>query len=352
MKNRRNLLHKVLTAAAAGVMAVALFANIPEMITTSQAADPVVIVIDPGHGGTGDRNLGAQYNGISEKVATLAVANAMKANLEQYQNVKVYMTRTADTYVSLSDRVKYAQSVGADFMYSIHFNASQAHDLCGSEIWISAFDNNYKLGYEFASVEQQELMNLGLYSRGIKTKLGTRGDYYGILRYARSYNVPCALIEHCYIDQGSDLAWLKSQADPYATLGAADATAVAKYFGLSSKTLGVNYSGYKNVSVAAPTSPVAQDTTAPTVCTINSAVRNTSAKTVSANLTCVDPDGMVIYYRYSYDNGKTWSAVVGWNRALQTDTVTIPNPNNAKTLTVECYNQYDLITVSSAVTMK
>ena len=35
----------------------------------------------------GDRNLGAQYNGLSEKVLTLQVANAMKAELEKYDNV-------------------------------------------------------------------------------------------------------------------------------------------------------------------------------------------------------------------------------------------------------------------------
>ena len=52
-------------------------------IDTSAATGNIVIVIDPGHGGEGDRNLGAQYNGLSEKALTLQVANALKAELER-----------------------------------------------------------------------------------------------------------------------------------------------------------------------------------------------------------------------------------------------------------------------------
>ena len=44
-------------------------------------AEPVKIVIDPGHGGT---NLGAQYNGFTEKYMTMVVANAMAEELKKY----------------------------------------------------------------------------------------------------------------------------------------------------------------------------------------------------------------------------------------------------------------------------
>jgi len=342
---------KIVSICFAIILSFMMFFSYDLSTTSYAATDPVVIVIDPGHGGTGDRNLGAQYNGYSEKEITLKVAKAMKAYLEKFDNVVVYLTRTTDTYVSLADRAKFAASVNADFMYSIHFNASVEHDLCGSEIWISAYGDYYKNGYEFAYVEQQELMSLGLYQRGIKTKLGNNGDYYGILRNARAYGVNCALIEHCYLDQGADLAFLKSSADPYAELGIADATAVAKYFGLKSAALSVDYSSYENISVEAPTTPVSQDLTEPTVCTINSAKKNKKTKTISVNATCIDPDSPIIYYRYSFDNGATWSSVVGWNRALETDTVEIPYTGNVSTLTIECYNQYDLITVSNTVSL-
>ena len=45
-----------------------------------QAEEPVVVVIDPGHGG---ENLGGEYEDYTEKDMTLIVANAMKEELEQ-----------------------------------------------------------------------------------------------------------------------------------------------------------------------------------------------------------------------------------------------------------------------------
>ena len=45
------------------------------------ADQPIVIVIDPGHGG---ENLGAEYDGYTEKDMTLIVAKAMKKELEKY----------------------------------------------------------------------------------------------------------------------------------------------------------------------------------------------------------------------------------------------------------------------------
>ena len=47
----------------------------------AEAAEPVVIVLDPGHGGT---NLGAEHEGYTEKEMTMVVAKAMKEELEKY----------------------------------------------------------------------------------------------------------------------------------------------------------------------------------------------------------------------------------------------------------------------------
>lgn len=331
---------------------ILLFTSENATFTVNAAKDNVVIVLDPGHGGTGDRNLGAQYNGISEKEITLKVANYAKAYLESFDNVTVYMTRTTDTVVSLEDRVKFAKSVNADFMYSIHFNASVDHDLCGSEVWVSAYDKYYENGYEFASAEVAELSKLGLYIRGIKTRLGNNGDYYGIIRHARNYDVNAVIIEHCYIDHPADLAWIRSQADPYQALGIADATAIAKYFGLKSSKLSIDYSNYKNVDVKTPTKVMANDLTAPTVCTLNSAVMNKSTGDITASITASDPETPIIYYRYSFDGGKNWSYVAAWDHSKTTNTVVIHDPSkSAASLTIQVYNQYDLKTTSSTISI-
>lgn len=350
----RNRIKTIVSVIMLSVMVFALiFTSNSASATVSAAKDNVVIVLDPGHGGTGDRNLGAQYNGISEKEITLQVANYLKSYLDNFDNVTVYMTRTTDTVVSLEDRVKYAKSVNADFMYSIHFNASVEHDLCGSEVWVSAYDSYYENGYEFACAEVEELSNLGLYIRGIKTRLGSKGDYYGIIRYARNYGVNAVIIEHCYLDHPADLAWLRSQEDPYKTLAVADATAIAKYFGLKSTKLGLDYSTYKNVDIPTPTTVMANDLTAPTVCTLNSASKNSSTGDITANITASDPDSPIIYYRYSFDGGTNWSFVVAWDRTKTTDTVVIKDPTNkATSLTIQVYNQYDLKTTSNTISIK
>ena len=67
---------------------ILLFTSENATFTVNAAKDNVVIVLDPGHGGTGDRNLGAQYNGISEKEITLKVANYAKAYLEKGHKIK------------------------------------------------------------------------------------------------------------------------------------------------------------------------------------------------------------------------------------------------------------------------
>ena len=178
---------------------IAVFTAVLSLHPTEAYAAPrnVVVVIDPGHGGTGDRNLGAQYNGLSEKELTLKLANTLKAELEKYDGITVYTTRTTDTEVSLEDRAAYAKSVGADFVFSIHFNASSTHEFYGSEIWTSAFGDYYVAGSNFGNILAAQWAELGLYQKGIKTRLGSSGaDYYGIIRQCVARNMPCAILEH------------------------------------------------------------------------------------------------------------------------------------------------------------
>lgn len=67
----------------------------------AKADHTVVIVIDPGHGG---KNLGAQYEGLTEKEMTMITAKAMKEELEKYEGVVVYLTHEGDENMSIKDR--------------------------------------------------------------------------------------------------------------------------------------------------------------------------------------------------------------------------------------------------------
>ena len=79
------------------------------------------IVIDPGHGGQDPGAIGAE--GTTEKEITLDVANRLKNHLEEKTAFNIYLTREADETMSLPERVKFTNALGADLFVSIHVNA-------------------------------------------------------------------------------------------------------------------------------------------------------------------------------------------------------------------------------------
>lgn len=317
-----------------------------------QADEPVVVVIDPGHGG---ENLGGEYEEYTEKEMTMIVANAMKEELEKYDGIQVYMTRYGDIKadMSLEERSEYAKSVDADFMFCLHFNLSEHHTLFGAECWVSAFGEQYSKGYSFASVEMELLQELGLYSRGIKTRLNDKGtDYYGIIRTATEREIPCVLIEHCFLDQENDQPFYDYD-EKLKVFGRLDATAVAKYFNLRSEELGVDYSDYQNVEVPVPTGVVKPDMTETDVCMIDVLDQNMETGEVTVQVSSMDYDSGMLYYAYSYDNGVTFSPLQKWGDKSQ-DTITftmqVP-PHIVPQIIVNGYNGYDLYKTSNMVSL-
>ena len=314
------------------------------------AAEPVVVVLDPGHGG---ENLGAEYEDYTEKDMTMIVANAMKEELERYEGIKVYMTRENDKDMSLKERVDYAVSLNADFFFCLHFNMSVNHNLFGSEVWVSAFDEEFQRGYTFASVEIDMLEDLGLYSRGIKTKLNDEGeDYYGIIRHATANDLTAVLIEHCHLDQENDQEFYTSE-EKLKRFGILDATAVAKYYGLKSEILGVDYSDYKNVEIPLPTSPVKPDKTEPDVCIIDVGDVDMETGNVEVFVSAEDYDSYILYYSYSYDGGLTFSDLQRWEpRGTDMVQFTINVPSGTvPEIVVNAYNGFDGFTQSNHVSL-
>lgn len=317
-----------------------------------QADEPVIVVIDPGHGG---ENLGAEYENYVEKEMTMIVANAMKEELEKYDGIQVYMTRYGDieTDMTLEERSEFAKSVNADFMFCLHFNMSEYHTLFGAECWISAFGDEYSKGYSFASVEMDLLQELGLYSRGIKTRLNKKGtDYYGIIRTAAEREIPCVLIEHCHLDQENDKPFYDYD-EKLKAFGKLDATAAAKYFHLRSEVLGVDYSNYQNIEVPVPSGAVKPDSTETDVCMIEVLDQNMETGEVTVQVSAMDYDSGMLYYAYSYDNGETFSELQKWGDKSQ-DTITftmqVP-PHIVPQIVVNGYNGYDLYKTSNMISL-
>jgi len=85
---------------------------------------PFKIALDPGHGGMADLpGYKRGPTGKREAIMNLNVAKFLKEFLEN-AGATVVLTRDADAYVSLAERVETAERAGCDFLISLHHNAS------------------------------------------------------------------------------------------------------------------------------------------------------------------------------------------------------------------------------------
>lgn len=310
-------------------------------------AASVKIVIDPGHGGS---NLGAQYNGYTEKDMTMAVANAMAEELKKYEGVEVYLTRTGDAELSLQQRADYAKSVGADFLFCLHFNMSEYHTLYGMEVWVSAFGDCYAKGKSFGELCLKELDTLGLYRRGVKTRLYKDGtDYYGVIKYCEEYQIPAAIIEHCHLDHKEDAGRYETP-EALKTLGVLDATAVAKYYRLYSPATGADYRKFEVPKVETPDRVMKPDDTEPVGVSLTCLRVKKETGEVNILLTGKDEDSGLLYYDYSIDGGISYSGLQRWEGAKNELECTLKAPMD-QDISLKCriYNGYDLYTETNTV---
>ncbi len=92
------------------------------------------IVIDPGHGGENSGALGVAH--IKEKYLTLELAYELRKRLQKtYPDVRVVLTRYWDTDMSLSERIHFANVMGADLFMSLHYNAATHQKAVGFETY-------------------------------------------------------------------------------------------------------------------------------------------------------------------------------------------------------------------------
>lgn len=318
----------------------------------------LVVVLDPGHGG---ENLGADYNGYIEKEMNMIVANAMYEELSKYEGITVYMTRTGDveTDISLKDRAKFAKEVNADYLFCLHFNMSANNNFYGTEVWVQSSGQENRDGYAFASVQLETMADMGLYVRGAKTRLNDKGtDYYGILRHCKEYGIAAALIEHCHVDNDTDTGFCDSIEDLEA-FGRADATSVAKFFGLSSKELGVDYSDYViPADIEEDKEYLMHDVTEPEVSVLYLEECDYENYTVTLTIKGSDSDTPMLYYAYSLDGGETFSEVYPWpdtdimaGTSPESFRLTLDiKPGTTPVIVTRVYNKYDRYTDSNVLT--
>ena len=87
------------------------------------AAGRPIIVIDAGHGGR-DPGAVSVSGETSEKVLTLALAQALRDRLTERGRVRIAMTREDDRYLTLEERTSVARRLGASLFLSIHADSA------------------------------------------------------------------------------------------------------------------------------------------------------------------------------------------------------------------------------------
>ena len=81
---------------------------------------PLQILIDPGHGGIDSGAVGK--NGVLEKDLVLQIAKQLTRNASSFDHTPAhyYLTRYADTLISLGDRTDLAKQLKADLFISLY----------------------------------------------------------------------------------------------------------------------------------------------------------------------------------------------------------------------------------------
>ena len=205
-------------------------ANDAEEESVTASHDPIIICIDPGHGGWGDKNTGCHfdYDGVTiyEKDINLKIATKLKAYLEQYDGITVVMTRTTDTAMSLEERVNIGINNNADYFISIHNNSSSTgdpnHNGCLVICTVSNYNNCYAASTSIASNVLANLNAIGIpYTNDFNANLnggllqrpsesgatypdGSVSDYYGIISRCTKAAIPSVIIEHAFLSNSSD----------------------------------------------------------------------------------------------------------------------------------------------------
>ena len=106
---------------------------VPPVVTQAKIDRLVVIALDPGHGGEDPGAIGP--SGLREKDVVLAIAMLLRDRINANSSMRAMLTRDADFFVPLHERVKKARRVQADLFVSIHADAFLTPEARGASVF-------------------------------------------------------------------------------------------------------------------------------------------------------------------------------------------------------------------------
>lgn len=164
-----------------------------------------IVTIDPGHG-PGSVNRGP--TGYREHQGMWTLSGFLREALER-SGISVRLTRTEDEDPSLAQRG--IRSRGSTVFISQHSNAFNGQ-VRGCECFHSVRRPGDRVWAGRLSAAVSAVMSNN--DRGAKTRAGTGGDFFGVIRSAASVGVPhIFLMENGFHDTVQDEAFLKVDAN-------------------------------------------------------------------------------------------------------------------------------------------
>lgn len=125
-------------------------AGLPKIEGPMDASRPLV-VIDAGHGG---KDPGAGTGDLKEKALTLSLALALRDELVKQGGVRVALTRSDDTYLTLEERPSIARKLGADLFISIHADSTDGDgSAMGATVYTLSDKGSNQVADKFAARE-------------------------------------------------------------------------------------------------------------------------------------------------------------------------------------------------------
>ncbi|WP_413729530.1 N-acetylmuramoyl-L-alanine amidase AmiC [Sodalis sp. RH22] len=129
---------------------------------------PVVIMLDPGHGGEDPGAIGKFRT--REKDVVLKIARHLRALIDREPNMKVYMTRNEDVFIPLKVRVAKARKQRADLFVSIHADAFTNRAARGASVFALSTKGATSAAARFLAQTQNAADDIG--------GVGKSGDRY------------------------------------------------------------------------------------------------------------------------------------------------------------------------------
>ena len=192
-----------------------------------------IVTLDAGHGGA---DYGAVGFGVSEKSVVLELVRLTKDYLlRNYEGLIVHLTRSDDTFLTLSERRELTNKLGSDVFVSFHLNAFSREGAKGFEGFTTPGRT---------SADSLAEIILSKYEKRFpdrKQRYDMRdGDKDKEAKFSVLWaKCPCFLMEFGFITNNEENAWLQKMSVKQAQAKVIG-DGIAEFLGLKKKTSGTS----------------------------------------------------------------------------------------------------------------